>query len=217
MISYTRVVPEFSIETFLSAEDDPIADGGFTMDDIINFDSSERRLMANMTQIEVNDCYLDSVINDCIDYDNASCDFTSDEFIGYIEFLSQLKTEDDYVDIYSENHFASGEIALYNYTISSLSDYVHINYIFNTDGNILGYPYKDGANGVKLIITPRNFCSIAYSSNVKAEAADFIEFMTSYEVVYDEMRGMMYFPSTQGNLAQNVRERNCEYQILLFL
>ena len=194
------VVPEFSIETFLSAEDDPIADGGFTMDDIINFDSSERRLMANMTQVEVNNCYLDSVINDCIDYDNASCDFTSDEFIGYIEFLSQLKTEDDFIDIYSENHFASGEIALYNYTISNLSDYLHINYIYAADSRILGYPYKDGANGAKAMISPQNFCSIAYSSKVKAEAADFIEFMISYEVVYDEMRGMRYIPSSRDTL-----------------
>lgn len=194
------VVPEFSIETFLSAEDDPIADGGFTMDDIINFDSSERRLMANMTQVEVNNCFLDSVINDCIDYDNASCDFTSDEFIGYIEFLSQLKTEDDFIDIYSENHFASGEIALYNYTISNLSDYLHINYIYAADSRILGYPYKDGANGAKAMISPQNFCSIAYSSKVKAEAADFIEFMISYEVVYDEMRGMRYIPSSRDTL-----------------
>lgn len=194
------LVPEFSIETFLSAEDDPIADGGFTMDDIINFDSSERRLMAYMTQTEVNNCFLASVINDCIDYDNASCDFTSDEFIGYIEFLSQLKTEDDFIDIYSENHFASGEIALYNYTISNLSDYLHINYIYAADSRILGYPYKDGANGAKAMISPQNFCSIAYSSKVKAEAADFIEFMISYEVVYDEMRGMRYIPSSRDTL-----------------
>ena len=194
------LVPEFSIKTFLSAEDDPIADGGFTMDDIFDFDSSECRLMADMTQASFSRCFLDSVISDCIDYDNASCDFTCDEFVGYLEYYSKLKAEDDYVDIYNENLFASGEVALYNYTISTLSDYLHINYIYAADSRILGYPYKDGANGAKAMISPQNFCSIAYSSKVKAEAADFIEFMISYEVVYDEMRGMRYIPSSRDTL-----------------
>ena len=204
------LVPEFSIKTFLSAEDDPIADGGFTMDDIFDFDSSERRLMADMTQASFSRCFLDSVISDCIDYDNASCDFTCDEFVGYLEYYSKLKAEDDYVDIYNENLFASGEVALYNYTISTLSDYLHINYIYAADSRILGYPYKDGANGAKAMISPQNFCSIAYSSKVKAEAADFIEFMISYEVVYDEMRGMRYIPSSRDTL-RKICENDAKY------
>ena len=204
------LVPEFSIKTFLSAKNDPIADGGFIMDDIIGFDSSERRLMADMTQASFSRCFLDPVINDCIDYDTGSCDFASGEFIGYLEYFSKLKAEDDFVDIYNENLLASGEVALYNYTISTLYDYLHINYIYNTDSKILGYPYKDGANGAKVMLSPQNFCSISYSSNIKAEAADFREFMISYEVVYDEMRGMRYIPSSRDAL-RRICENDAKY------
>lgn len=209
------LVPEFSIQTFLSAEDDPIADGGFTMDDIINFDSSERRLMAAMTQGSVNGCFLGPVINDCIDYETGSCNFASEEFISYLEYVSSLKAEDDFVDIYSENHFASGELALYDYTISNLADYLHINYIYNTDAKILGYPYKEGANGAKVMLSPQNFCSVSHSSNIKAEAVDFIEFMISYEVVYDEMRGMRFIPSSRDAL-RRICENDAEYSKYLY-
>ncbi len=209
------LIPEFSIETFLSAKGDPVAADGFTMDDILNFDSSNRRLMANMTQANVNDCFLDSVINDCIDYDSATCDFTSDEFIGYAELLSQLSTENDSVDIYSENKFASGEVVLYEMNLSSFFEFMSVDYIFGTDGQILGYPHNDGTD-VRAMLSPRYFCSISYSSEVKDEAADFIEYMLSYEAIYDEMRGMRYIPSSRTTLDKICESELGNYRYLYF-
>ena len=119
-----------------------------------------------------------------IDYEKATCNFDSAEFIEVIEYLKSLpETADRSLYDSPEKEIASyqnGNILLQQSRVGSVSDYVNQKFIFAQEGvSYIGYPSSSGGAGV---VQPYDCYGITKDSPVKDGAWEFVKFMLSDEI-----------------------------------
>ncbi|MBQ2725868.1 MAG: hypothetical protein IJF78_09190 [Clostridia bacterium] len=154
-----------------------------------------------------------------VDQKNASCSFTSPEFIKYLEYIRTLpasspsyeeRPDDYYETLYLARH--NGQVALDAVGLSDPHDWVSLEAAFNTkDYVLIGFPAENGDKGARIsysdsyIIT--SFCEYP------DEAWAFLKTIIHPE--FDEMReryhGINSFPIVRG-LCEEMAEQYKEYE-----
>lgn len=163
-------------------------------------DKFDGQLLLSMTREEVYYTLRDSVICECIDFTKGSCDFESELFVSFLEYLSSLPENDPTERNYSDNYYANDEVALYRAFIGSYSQYAQMMYVFGEGEEVsaVGYPSADG--GVIRINDYNNCFSITNDSDAKDGAMKFLRYFLSADCVIDEMRGMCDIPALKSTM-----------------
>ncbi|MCI8388159.1 MAG: extracellular solute-binding protein [Clostridiales bacterium] len=203
---------DFYVYSMLVKKGDPIADGGFTMSDFIDGYNSGRRIYCDMSKGSMMSALVQCSLYSCIDTEKNTCDFTG--FKELLEFVNQLPDVDaGAINQYDGNHYATGEIAMYDYGITDFNSWAHKDYIFDGEGELLGAPTMSGEQLFR-VDSSSGYYGISASSKQKEGAAEFLKFILSGENTLDVMRGMRYIPASKSaydHVADPANEGYTEY------
>ncbi len=161
--------------------------------DTLTFDKADE-LLAAMPEGAVlvsDDITREAFISDAlqyssfVDYENGTCNFDSDEFKAILEKSMEYPAEiTDYMD-YEEQKMMVGEdkALLMSQYLSGFDEFNYLeNGLFHEDAAFVGFPGKDGANGILQLYLQ---ISIAADSEYKDGAWEFIK-KTLEDMVYEE-------------------------------
>lgn len=153
-----------------------------------------KSILLSMTQEDVYNALRDSIIAECIDFENHTCSFDSDIFLHFLEYIASLPQENTAEMDWNENNYINGKAALFNSNINSYASYYQMKSVFGeeADADIVGYPSSEGGASK---LSANAFYSITEESKVKEGAMAFLRYLLSADCVIDEMRGMRSIPS----------------------
>lgn len=153
-----------------------------------------KSILLSMTQEDVYNALRDSIIAECIDFENHTCSFDSDIFLHFLEYIDSLPQENTEEMDWNENNYINGKAALFNSNINSYASYYQMKSVFGeeADADIVGYPSSEGGASK---LSANAFYSITEESKVKEGAMAFLRYLLSADCVIDEMRGMRSIPS----------------------
>lgn len=153
-----------------------------------------KSILLSMTQEDVYNALRDSILAECIDFENHTCSFDSDIFIHFLEYIDSLPQENTAEMDWNENNYINGKVALFNSNINSYASYYQMKSVFGeeADADIVGYPSSEGGASK---LSANAFYSITEESKVKEGAMAFLRYLLSADCVIDEMRGMRSIPS----------------------
>lgn len=153
-----------------------------------------KSILLSMTQEDVYNALRDSIIAECIDFENHTCSFDSDIFIHFLEYIDSLPQENTEGMDWNGNNYINGKVALFNSNINSYASYYQMKSVFGeeTDADIVGYPSSEGGASK---LSANAFYSITEESKGKEGAMAFLRYLLSADCVIDEMRGMRSIPS----------------------
>ena len=119
-------------------------------------------------------------IDKFIDWETGNCNFTGDEFLGVLEFVSTFGDEwDDWNDpdrIGTHEGFQDGHYLLLDYYVNSLEAMQLIDAMFDGDAKYIGLPTESGSG---IMINPNGAIAISDKSRHKDGAFAFIEYLLS--------------------------------------
>jgi len=156
-------------------------------------------------------CYAN--LNEFIDFENKTCDFSNSDFIKLLEFVSKYPTTEEYYnnmdedtnfdEIYQENYqkYRDGRIILEQggfYDFSSIYQLEQMD--FGGDVEFIGYPSKDG-NGS--YVNAYSLFGISAKSDNQQAAWDFIKYILSDEYQESQYMGMPLKKSAIEKMAEN--------------
>ncbi len=187
---------EFSLDTYV-ANPNTIDSKSWDLEKFIEFADSMpdgKSVILTTTQNDVYNELRDSMISECVDFENNICSFNSRVFMHFVEYISSLPQENTEQIDRNVNNYINGNVGLFHSDINSYASYYQIKSVFGEkmDADIVGYPSSEGG-ALKFI--SREFFSIAEASNVKEGAMEFLRYLLSEDCVIDEMRGMRSIPS----------------------
>ncbi|MBQ8509282.1 MAG: hypothetical protein IJ493_05170 [Clostridia bacterium] len=204
---------EFSLVTLISAPG--TVDGEWNASAFMALADSGKRLFNRTTRAVVENQLSDSILAECVNLEDGTCDFTSGSFVKYLEFIQSLPETDEDGFGWGENHYATGEVLLCNHDIMNVGGYMQMNYIFGNDvgPDVLGYPT---ANGGAVKISATTLYGITSGSLVKDGAMTFLRYLLSQGSIIDTSRGMRYIPVCKDTLqAWFESEGNLYYRFYL--
>jgi len=121
-----------------------------------------------------------------IDVEKGTCDFTTDEFTQFLEFMKSLPEEARPVpeeEEYLARH--NGESALYHHSISGTTDWLSMEAIFNSeDFTIIGFPTEERIGKGSQLVCSESYTILSASEHPDA-AWEFIRFMLGDKSVYN--------------------------------
>lgn len=121
---------------------------GWTLDDIIAYKNEhpEAKLFNFLNKSYMLQLLLSYNTNSFIDWESATCNFDSDDFVKLLEFVNTLPAEaDDSGDVSTATKIRNGEVLLYTDTIADLNTIQETAGIFGEPITYIGYPSKDGS------------------------------------------------------------------------
>ena len=197
------VPAEFDL-TALAARRSLVGDAEWTPEAFLALNASlseEQQLFPRMSQTEFYLALRDGILSECIDSDAGSCSFEeSSAFETFLEQLAALPSSSP-TDDYGKNTFITGQTALFEADLSSISGYAQaVSGAIFGDGEevrLVGYP---AAGGGVAKMRPNAFFSILQDSAVREGAADFLRYLLSPEAAVDTMRGMRSVPALKSTL-----------------
>lgn len=130
--------------------------------------------------------YLKGTLNEYVDFENNTCNFTDGRFERLLNFANMY-------DIENENPnelFANGKSLLHHVTIDDFDDMDMYKCLFGSDIVFMGFP-SDTPNYHNIMST-ESF-SILENSNNKHGAFEFIKYITSYDYQFEKSFGN-FFP-----------------------
>ncbi len=176
---------------------------------------SDGRLFLRCGRLTIAKLSLQAVINEYIDYRNASCSFTDQSFIDMLEFMKALPEEgssDYWYPYLKEDEFSDlrgGKADLLEYWLLDIDSFVILKYLFGDDAyTIKGYPNNTG-NGS--IINCAFYLAVSEKSAQKEGAWEFLKYAISAEAQMVQTG----FPVTNQALSDLLNEYLSKYFYVL--
>lgn len=156
-------------------------------------------------------CY--SNLNQFVDFENKTCDFSNDDFIRLLEFVSKYPTTEEYYnnmdedtnydEIYQENYqkYRDGRIVLEQGTFGDFSSMYQLEKMdFGGDIEFIGYPSKDGKGSYA---NPNILLGVSAKSDNQQAAWEFIKYILSDEYQENQYMGIPVKKSAIDKMAEN--------------
>lgn len=206
-----RISPTFTVQTY-AAKKKYVDKNNWTIDEMIDiYKNLDKNMNLLNYSISKTDLFLSLFINSnnsFVDYNNHKCNFNSPDFINLLEFIDDMKLNDEinwetvdpleYESIYNNMETAclNDKALLQFITLSDARDYTRVKYgIFADEISLIGAPTSVG-NGAKLCLGTT--FSIAETSLYKDICWEFInQFFTDD---YYNNQNIHQFPSLKKNL-----------------
>jgi len=160
---------------------------------------SGQQAIYSMTQNGVYNALKNSVLSECIDFENSTCSFDSGTFAEFLNYYASMPQNDESGYEYGQNVYITDEVALYDARIGSYAEYAQMMNVFGGDAAVKAYGYPSAAGGCAKI-EANNVYSIMESSSVKEGATAFLKYLLSSECTVDEMRGMRTIPALKTSM-----------------
>ncbi|SDB53035.1 ABC transporter substrate-binding protein [Butyrivibrio sp. INlla16] len=171
------ILPLFGIDTCIASKD-IVGDQTVTLsnyEDICKANNMDPQLgMGYQTRDMATNLYS-TIGNTFVDYENGTCNFNSEDFVSFLQFMKQFPADDeelgiDYEDF--ETYYREKKSLLYEYYITSFEDYQILKKgYFGSEVEFNGFPTADGG---KSFIRPFVRLAMNHDSKNKEAAWDFM-------------------------------------------
>ncbi len=145
----------------------------------------DAKLFGDFDRTSLMNSFFPLVLEDFIDYDNATCNFTDGSFARFLEFAKSFPKEfpEDYWEnidweIY-QDRFKNDEELLYPIYLSGFTGRGYVKEQFGDEVSYVGYPVVSDGNGMTVVFDAQ--FAIGAKSNYKTQAWDFIKSLVSEE------------------------------------
>lgn len=149
-------------------------------------------------------------LNECIDYENGTCNFDTPEFKKLVDFCDKFPSEEDAIDWEDEDAFSAltaadnyinNKVLLSELYLTNFTEYIQeIKGKFNNEPiTFVGYPSTNGHGGI--LSMTQNFSILSNASDKEACWNLIKEFFKPNDEEDDDsgrMMGMSYFPSLKS-------------------
>lgn len=174
-------------------------------------------LTTNINKMSMFQLLMSLGISDFVDYEKATCNFDSPEFISMLNYINQFNDKSFYETLpedarnefwQNQNEYIMNDtILLKEYYLSSFSDYLQLKSNFNNeDLTFKGYP-SSSSNGA--MIASNELYAISDKSLYKDGAWEFMKYMLSDEVLTSDRYSHRGIPVTESGFyaaAENVKK-----------
>lgn len=169
------LIPRFEIKTVVSKTSN--FSQGFTFNEFIellkNQDSDS--LLINESGFSLVEMLLFAAIEDYIDMEAKTCDFTNENFISTIEFLKSLPDESNAVYDDDPTAYTDDKILCRTYYLRNIYEHIKLKASFGyEDISFIGFPSPDGGRDK---LYPSSYIGISSQSKEPDGAWEFIKFM----------------------------------------
>lgn len=165
---------------------------------------------STVTQSEMLSTLLAMDLDEFIDWDALTCDFTSGAFGDMLDFISTFREYFDYEHAgWSENDYTdmrirNGYQMLMPMTIYGFEDLMHAGYEFGEDVTFIGYPTDFGTGNTLTVVSLADGGNLAMSSQCNDKQAAW-EFLRTF-FTEDYQRTLDYFPSNVNVFNEKLAE-----------
>jgi ABC-type glycerol-3-phosphate transport system substrate-binding protein len=172
------MMPYYGVDAIIGKISDVGEEKSWTLEDMMTLSDAKGTGMqllpgADRSQILYLMCTMNQGL--FVDKENTKCDFTGEEFKRILEFVKRFPAQAEYDP--SLEKLRSGEILLYNDTVTAASQYQLYEFIFGGPVNLIGYP-TFGESGLTLSSNGTTVGMSASSEN-KEGVWEFIRFNVS--------------------------------------
>lgn len=143
----------FSLQTVVGKTSDVGEESGWTLDEmkaLLESKPEGTELFYGMTRDQALNLCLSLGYNDYINWNDASCNFNSEEFIDVLEFANMFPEEFEYQEDVDEAALMNeGKVLLSTYYLGDFEQIQMYRAVFGEDLTFIGYPTSEG-NGAML-------------------------------------------------------------------
>ena len=169
------LIPSFDIGTVVSKTSN--FSQGFTFDEFMELlkNQSSDSLLINESRFSLTEMLLFAAIEDYMDIDTKTCDFTNEDFISTIEFLKSLPDESNAVYDDDPTAYSNDKILCRKYSFANIYGYLKLKASFGyEDISFIGNPSPDGGRDE---LYENFYVGISSQSKEPNGAWEFIKFM----------------------------------------
>lgn len=191
----------FSLQTVVGKTADVGEESGWTLDEmkaLLESKPEGTELFYGMTREQALNLCLSLGYNDYINWNDATCNFNSEEFIDVLEFANMFPEEFEYQeDVDDATLMNEGKVLLSQYYLGDFEQIQMYTTVFGGDLTYIGYPTSEG-NGAMLSLS--NMYGITKNCENKDVAWEFLrEFFLPLESEEDDVYGYYGFSIRQDD------------------